>query len=211
MDDQSKFCGGTTRAGNGCKLRAGHRTEHVGFGKCYLHGGKSKGAPGGNTNAVVTGAYQRLTYSALSPEEQSMWDGVPTDPRTQSEHDLKLVCIRIHRMLLKIQRYEEAGQENDGFLISSISSEQGFSKTKVDLTTTEYHSKEDAILRLEEAITRTSVLKVRVIEQLRNILKDNPPESGGLDAIVEAIDRSAEAAVKAEMVRVDLETATEGL
>lgn len=211
MDEQPKFCGGITRSGSPCKLRAGHRTSHLGAGKCYLHGGKSTGAPNGNTNAVFTGAYQRLTYSALSPEEQSMWDGVPTDPRTQSEHDLKLVCIRIHRMLLKIRRYEEAGEDNGGFLVASVSTEKGFSKTKVDLTTTEYHSKEDAILRLEEAITRTSVLKVRVIEQLRNILKDNPPESGGLDAIVEAIDRSAQAAVQAEMVRVDLETATEGL
>ncbi len=204
-------CGGKTRAGTPCKLKAGTRTGHPGTGKCFLHGGRSTGAPGGNTNAVVTGAYQRLTYSALSEEEQSMWTGVPTDPRTQSEHDLRLVCIRIHRMLLKIQTYEDAGQENEGFLVSSISTEKGFSKTKVDLTTTEYTSAQDAILRLEEAITRTSVLKVRIIEQLRNILKDNPPESGGLDAIVEAIDRSAQSAVQAQLTKLDLDNAVDGL
>lgn len=52
-------CGRTKRDGSGdeCGLPAGWGTDHPGEGACKHHGGASSGAPKGNKNAVVHGAY----------------------------------------------------------------------------------------------------------------------------------------------------------
>lgn len=34
-----KVCGAKTRGGGNCKNKAGHKTGHVGDGRCFLHGG----------------------------------------------------------------------------------------------------------------------------------------------------------------------------
>ena len=205
--DEKNQCGGTTKAGTPCKNGRGWKTDHPGVGKCKHHGGNVKGAKVGNKYALRTGEYETITYSALSDEEKQLWDSVGVDPRKQCEDDLKLVCIRIHRMLILVSRYQEAASKNEGMLVSGATHEEGFSKNKVDLTTVEYSAADDSILRLEEAITRTSVLKVRIIEQLRGILKENPPESGGLDAIVNAIDRSAALIANRQQLNNDLDHA----
>ena len=207
MDAKLNQCGGTTKAGTPCKNGRGWKTNHPGVGKCKFHGGNVPGAKVGNKYALKTGEYETITYSALSPEEKAMWESVSVDARTQCEDDLKLVCIRIHRMLILIRRYQEAAEQSEGMLISGVTHEEGFSKNKVDLTTVEYSAADDSIFKLEEAITRTSVLKVRIIEQLRNILKENPPESGGLDAIVDAIDRSAAMLANRQQLNDDLDHA----
>lgn len=41
----TRYCGAKTRAGTPCKNVAGYKTDHVGEGRCHLHGGKSPGAP----------------------------------------------------------------------------------------------------------------------------------------------------------------------
>jgi hypothetical protein len=38
-DGGSKKCGAKTRNGGGCKAAAGQGTDHVGYGRCKLHGG----------------------------------------------------------------------------------------------------------------------------------------------------------------------------
>ena len=49
----SPRCGAKTRAGTSCKAPA------MKNGKCYLHGGKSTGAPKGNQNALKHGYYTK--------------------------------------------------------------------------------------------------------------------------------------------------------
>lgn len=41
--DDNEICGAKTRAGTPCKQKAGWGTNHVGEGRCKLHGGKSTG------------------------------------------------------------------------------------------------------------------------------------------------------------------------
>ena len=53
----SFYCEARNRQGKPCKLRAGWGTNHVGHGRCKLHGGKSPGAPKGNQNALKHGYY----------------------------------------------------------------------------------------------------------------------------------------------------------
>ena len=58
-----KYCGAKTRAGTPCRRPAGWGTDHVGEGRCKLHGGKSTGAPPekmkGNQNAKKHGFFSK--------------------------------------------------------------------------------------------------------------------------------------------------------
>lgn len=75
----SKKCGAKTRSGKPCQHQAGHRTDHVGTGKCYLHGGASKGAPKGNKNALKHGIYSRLFTNQQIDEAKEMQGSVETE------------------------------------------------------------------------------------------------------------------------------------
>lgn len=61
-----------------CANKAGFRTDHVGDGRCYLHGGGSKTANKGNNHAETHGLYadRQNYYSNRSTEEQQWIDGV---------------------------------------------------------------------------------------------------------------------------------------
>ena len=191
-DSASPKCGAHARStGKPCKNPAGYKTEHPGEGRCHLHGGDSSGAPQGNKNAVTTGEYETLHLSALSGQERALYGSLDVSPRKQVEDTIRLFSLREHRILLRIGRVEEA--DEDGFGISSVSTQKGWNiKGKVDLTTVERTSTLDTVQRLEDALTRVQAQKLKAVDQLRAILKENPPDSGGLDAIVQAINRSAQ-------------------
>lgn len=184
-------CGAKTRAGTPCKYPAGRKTDHVGEGKCHLHGGDSPGAQKGNKNAVRTGEFETLHLSALSAEERLLYEALPVDPKAQAESNLRLASIREHRILLRINRVIE--ESEDGFGISSITTHNGWNvKGKVDFSIVEKSSTLDTVMRLEDALTRVQALKAKTIEQLRNILTDDTGKGEDrLGAIVAAIDRSA--------------------
>mgnify|MGYP000560232516 CR=1 FL=1 len=61
-------CNAKTRGGTPCRQRAGWGTDHVGSGRCKLHGGKSPGAPKGNQNALKTGFW---TAKAIAERKQA--------------------------------------------------------------------------------------------------------------------------------------------
>lgn len=186
------FCKGTTRKGQPCGKPPGWGTSHNGTGNCRYHGGASPGAPIGNKNAVTTGEYETIYVSALSESEQDLYERVETKPLPQIEMELKLVCVRIHRMLIRVRRLEEAeALSEDGMELVSASYEAGWDKGKKQNTTKNYESFASSIVHLEEAINRTQSVKVRYIDQLRGAMKENPGQSGGLEAIVAALDRSA--------------------
>lgn len=55
------YCGGKTRSGSPCKRPAGWGTDHVGTGKCKLHGGASK-------KGVESATYEHGRYSKYAPQ-----------------------------------------------------------------------------------------------------------------------------------------------
>ena len=57
--DDYPRCGAKNRAGKPCQQKAGWGTDHVGTGRCKLHGGASTGAPKGNKNALKHGRYTK--------------------------------------------------------------------------------------------------------------------------------------------------------
>jgi hypothetical protein len=57
-----------------CQNKAGFRTDHVGDGRCYLHGGGSKSANEGNNHAETHGLYaDRQNYYKNRPTREQQW------------------------------------------------------------------------------------------------------------------------------------------
>lgn len=195
-------CGAKTQGKGPCKNPAGHRTTHPGRGRCCKHGAGKKAKPGGgrpaNKNAVTTGEYETLHLSALPPEQQALYRAVDITPMSQAEQSLRLICVREHRILLKISKAEAAGNEL-GMLPSSRKHEIGWGgKGKVDLITTETAPILQTIMALEDSLTRIGTLKMRAIEKLSAERREGSGEGNVLRELVDIIDRSAEDIVRAE-------------
>ena len=92
----SKFCGAKTRAGTPCKKIAGQGTDHLGTGKCRLHGGASKGAPKGNKNALKHGIYSRIFSDHELDAAKEMQGSIETE----------LAIARIQLMKLLEQQHK---------------------------------------------------------------------------------------------------------
>ena len=95
-------CGARTRAGTPCQLPAGWGTDHPGSGRCKLHGGASPGPPKGNRNAVKHGLYENVVRERLTPEEQALFDAVPTDADLTQE--LRILRFKLLRLLEPVVR-----------------------------------------------------------------------------------------------------------
>lgn len=79
-------CGADTRDDGTCTYDAGFRTDHPGFGRCWLHGGNSP-------NARKSGAVQLATFRAMKVLDL-------TDPADIDPHEAILKCIRISNALV---------------------------------------------------------------------------------------------------------------
>ncbi|ENW97969.1 hypothetical protein F900_03436 [Acinetobacter modestus] len=105
-------CGAKTRIGGKCQHVAGHRTDHVGTGKCYLHGGASKGprkgALNGNKNAYKHGRYAKITSNVvpLPFEDISKLQEIKESNTVEPELDLFNEMYR--------SGYIEKGQQFEG-------------------------------------------------------------------------------------------------
>lgn len=167
-----------------------------------MHGAGKKDSPGGgrsnNKNAVTTGEYETIHLSALPPEQQALYKSVDITPMQQAENNLRLISVREHRILLRINQAEAAGNEL-GMLLTSRKHEIGWGgKGKVDLITTETAPVLTTVMALEDALTRIQVLKARAIEQLSRERDKTPPQNDGLKSLVNVIDESGKAIARAE-------------
>ena len=74
-----KKCGAKTKVGGKCQYQAGKGTDHLGTGRCRLHGGASKGAPVGNKNAEKHGIYARIFSDAELDAAKLMQGSIETE------------------------------------------------------------------------------------------------------------------------------------
>lgn len=94
-----------------CANKAGFRTDHVGDGRCYLHGGCSVSANQGNTYNEKHGLYtQRSTYYEKRSDEERNWidgvvesilDDIPggdTDPSYYKLKMIRNIAIDMHKV-----------------------------------------------------------------------------------------------------------------
>ena len=92
-----KKCGAKTRAGGKCQLQAGHGTDHIGTGRCRLHGGASNGAPKGNKNALKHGIYSKLFTDSEIDEAKQMQGSI--------ENELAIARLQLLNLLKIMRKY----------------------------------------------------------------------------------------------------------
>ena len=100
-----------------CANKAGFRTDHVGDGRCYLHGGGSKTANKGNNHAETHGLYadRQNYYSNRSTEEQQWIDGVVESLLADNMAKLQMVrniAIDMHKQQRANDYIDEVGVVN---------------------------------------------------------------------------------------------------
>ena len=130
------------------------------------HGGTG---PPGNKNAVTTGEFETLLFDCLDPEERRLADAVPADKGQLLLQEIRLLTVREHRMLRRIEdlrrteEYYDSGELAAG--MTMVSRKSGIEKGhETDLK--EFQGKLGQIQAIEDALTRVQGRKQRAIEAL---------------------------------------------
>jgi len=170
------ICGAKNRAGDPCHRPAGWGTDHVGYGRCKLHGGKSKGAK------VKHGIKQPIYYHTLSEQEQGMWEDIPTDLVECLDNAIKLNDIEIMRFMERLNTIQEnemsitkqVTEVENGMGTDSKGEPMPISRQK---QTTERTSGMDMAVKLEEALTKKQNVKAKLLDlKFRIQAGENPQE-----------------------------------
>ncbi len=185
----NKRCGAKTRKGTPCKNLAGFRTNHLGEGRCYLHGGLSTGPPKENKNAVKTGEHEAIWVDTLEDEEKDLLNKITLDKIKQIDNEIKLTEIRERRMLKRIQKLKDS----ELMTTKAIAGVDRAAETKL-MEKEETLSKIQAI---EEALTRVQNNKIKLIETKHKL---------ELDAGIVEEERKA----RIEKIKADTERITGG-
>ena len=135
------------------------------------HGGTG---PPGNKNAVTTGEFETLLFDCLDPEEKKLADAVPADKEQLLLHEIRLLTIREHRMLKRIDALRKSEEESVAAGKYEIAVPQGMTVTgykagieKGKITDLgEYKGILGQIQAIEDALTRVQARKQRAIEAL---------------------------------------------
>ena len=130
------------------------------------HGGTG---PPGNKNAVTTGEFETLLFDCLDPEERRLADAVPADKEQLILQEIRLLTVREHRMLRRIEALRKAEEYYDNGELAAgmtmVSRKSGIEKDhETDLK--EFQGKLGQIQAVEDALTRVQGRKQRAIEAL---------------------------------------------
>jgi len=90
-------CGATGRqTGKPCTLAAGFGTDHVGNGRCKLHGGKSTGpkTPEGKAKTAQNGRLHGLYAAVLSPAEREIFESLNSGERKVADLELEIAILK---------------------------------------------------------------------------------------------------------------------
>lgn len=116
---RANICGAKKRQGPGaCGRPAGWGTNHVGTGRCKLHGGNNTGpkdrkakseAMKGNLNGLKHGGRAIAWLKVLEVDEQEAYNEETTEVIPQIEAEIRLLSIREKRMLERIKQIADQG------------------------------------------------------------------------------------------------------
>jgi len=106
-----------------CANKAGFRTDHVGDGRCYLHGGASKTPNKGNNNAETHGLYSdRQNYYKHRSDSEKAWidavvesllDDAPFDADNMAKLQMvRNIAIDMHKQQRANDYIDEVGVVN---------------------------------------------------------------------------------------------------
>ena len=160
-------CGAKTRAGTPCQQKPGWGTNHVGEGRCKLHGGRSTGPKNqsNNKNAVSTGERESIVFDFLDDEEKELLNQIDLDKLKQIDNEIKLIDIRLRRMMKRIQKLNKDDM--------SVSNHKAGEERDAHTDITESVDSLSKIQNIEDAITRVQGQKLRLIESKHKLEMDN--------------------------------------
>lgn len=197
-------CGAKTRSGGRCKKPAGWGTKHPGSGRCRLHGGCSTGPPKGSKNALTTGEYESIIASALDDDdERILYAQVRTDKLIQLDEEIRLLTIRERRMLRRITYLREIAAAGDKVPKGATDPELGMVPIEAEQSgrvgsdrvhmIVRSETAIEVIQRIEQALTRVQMVKVRLIALKHQIESGGGSLDGTLRDLTAAVNRSRDA------------------
>lgn len=162
-DGTKNICGAKTRAGTPCQQKAGWGTDHVGKGRCKLHGGKSTGPKDKIKLKENKNAEKHGFFSKYLPEEslniiQEIQDKDPIDILWDNIQIQYAAIIR-SQMIMYVKDKEEMIKElkkkkgYDSETISSLEVEYEF-QFAWDRQATYLQAQSRAMAELRNMITR---------------------------------------------------------
>lgn len=137
-------------------------------------GNKGGAPPEGNKNAVTTGEFETLFFDTLNSSEKQLLDLVEPDKEKLLLQEIKLLTIREHRMLQRIESLRITGEmtamEGEGENkvpsgMSTVKYTTGIEKGK-PTQLREYEGILGQIQAVEDALTRVQARRQRAIESL---------------------------------------------
>ncbi|MFP4017191.1 MAG: HGGxSTG domain-containing protein [Halanaerobiales bacterium] len=182
-------CGAKAKStGEPCKLPAGYGTDHLGEGRCKYHGGKSKGPPEKNKNAVKTGEYETIWLDTLDTKEQELYSQIRTDVVEQLDNEIRLTDIRIRRMMMRISSLRDKE-----FTIVESKHREGFGpEGPVNVDEDKKIATLGQIQNIEDALTRVQSRKEKLLKLKHQIESGQGPVTVDISNYINAIGRAAE-------------------
>lgn len=176
-------CGAKTRAGKPCTNLSMEN------GRCRMHGGKSKGAPEGNKNGMVHGAYERILFGVLNDEEIELWENMKNDVLGNLNISLSIISIREFRMMKRIEELRSSGS----FTVTQIDHEKGRTeKGSKDIKKKTKMAVLGQIQAIEEALTKVQEKKARMLELKVKLETSNKPDDvPHFERYVKALEKTA--------------------
>ena len=166
-----------------CNRVAGERTNHLGYGRCWMHGGRLQGTRAGK---ITTGELEVINpfNNTLTDEELEVWNNLVGTKLEHVDQEIKLVTIREKRMMERLQRLMRMEESGDGLEVAEDEMEEEESEEEKDSTEggetkagkkikrkVKKRSVAVQIIAVEEALTRVQAQKSKLIE-LHDKLED---------------------------------------
>lgn len=147
---------------------------------------RKKGGQPENKNAVKTGEFETLFFDTLNQEEKTLIEVISSDKERLLLQEIKLLTVREHRMLKRIESLKEAeklmeseeidGEEPDGGKappgMTVVKYTSGMEKGK-QTELKEYEGILGQIQAVEDALTRVQARKQKAIEALHKFGYDD--------------------------------------
>lgn len=163
---------------------------------CHWHGGRSKGAPKGNKNALKHGAFQRVDRLICFDDELKLVNGLPLDPIETLKEQIKILRIKELRIAKRMKESliaeSEAGKEDkDGkkkpgtvLLTVSTNQTQNFDGQTSKSVTSNSETHSMYYLRLEQVHTQLMAELRRALNNLANLEAEKANNEDNADKFV---------------------------
>ena len=132
MRKNPTLCCGAMKGGKPCRQAAGAGTNHLGYGRCRLHGGNNTGpkTPEGKARSVANNRIHGLYAKTLLPEEQAIFDELQDAEPKSLEYEINLQKAKIIGYLNRQREKFEKDREKEGDEIAYKKSKVFYSESE---------------------------------------------------------------------------------